>query len=69
VECKSCCSRRILYKGDDLRLTICAYYAWEVALNVGLDLSCCNIYDWKAKREIAGDVNSEKAYITNETSK
>jgi hypothetical protein len=33
----------ILYKGDTLELIIYACYLWEIALNVGLDLTFHNI--------------------------
>jgi hypothetical protein len=37
-----------------------------VALNVGLDVSIDNTYDSKGIREKAEEVNSTKAYITND---
>jgi hypothetical protein len=29
----------VLYKGNDLRLKICAFYLWQMALNIGHDAS------------------------------
>jgi hypothetical protein len=62
VKCKS----SILYNGDCLLFIICVCYSWEMALNVGLDASLDNMQDWKGIREKAGEVNSTKAYITND---
>jgi hypothetical protein len=42
-------------------LAVYAYYTWEMALNVDLDVSCYNKYDWKEKRENAGDDNRRKS--------
>jgi hypothetical protein len=38
------CARKysLLYRGDSLRLTICACYTLEMALNVGPDVSLGN---------------------------
>jgi hypothetical protein len=41
-------------------------YSWEIALNVGLDVSFDNMQDWKGIREKAGEVNSTEVYITND---
>jgi hypothetical protein len=35
--------RRVLYKGDGLRLTISACYLWKMELNAGLDVSFDNM--------------------------
>jgi hypothetical protein len=34
-------------EGDSLRLTVCACYAWEMVLHVGLDVSFGKMQDWK----------------------
>jgi hypothetical protein len=46
-------------------LTICAYYPWERALNVGLDASFDNIKEWKRIREKSREVDSTKNYVAN----
>jgi hypothetical protein len=50
----------ILNKGDDLRLSICACYSWEMALNVGLDVSFDNMYDCKLILERGGKLMVRK---------
>jgi putative salt-induced outer membrane protein YdiY len=55
----------VLYKGYSLQLIICACHSWHMALNAGLDVSFDNMQDWNRIREIAGEVNSKKAYIAN----
>jgi hypothetical protein len=54
-----CVKRSIIYKGDSLRL-----YSWEMELN--LDASFDNTWEWKGIREKAGEVNSTEVYITND---
>jgi hypothetical protein len=54
----------ILYKGDDIRLSTWACYSWEMALNVGLDVSFDNMEEWKGIRNKAVEVNSTETYIT-----
>jgi hypothetical protein len=44
------CEMLCTYKGDSSRCTICACYSWEVALNVGLDVSFSNVEGWKTIR-------------------
>lgn len=58
-----CC---VLYKGNGLRVTISACSSCEMALNVCLYLSSNNTQDRKGIREKSGEVNSTKAYITND---
>jgi hypothetical protein len=43
----------MLYKGNGIQLTICAYCSWETALNAGFDVAFDNIQDWKETREKA----------------
>jgi hypothetical protein len=40
-----------------------------MALNVGLDASFGNVQDWKGIVVKAEEVNSAKAYVTDETSR
>jgi hypothetical protein len=47
----------MLYKSDGVRLHI-ACYSWEIASNIGLNVSFENMCDWKEMREKAGEVNS-----------
>jgi hypothetical protein len=51
---------------DGLRLTIFACHSWEMALSAGLDASFDNMQDRKGTREKAGEVNSTKAYVTDD---
>jgi hypothetical protein len=37
-----------------------------MASSVGLDVSFDNLQDWKGVQEKAGEVNSKKAYVTND---
>jgi hypothetical protein len=46
VKCGIC-----LYHGDVLQLNICAFYLWELTLNVRLEASLDNMQDWKGKHE------------------
>jgi hypothetical protein len=46
----------IMSKGDCLRLTLCACYSWEMAIQVGLDASFDNMWDDTE----ADEVNSTK---------
>jgi hypothetical protein len=51
-------------------INICGCYSWEMALNIGLDVSVDNLWDLKGIREKAGEVNSTRARIKNgETSR
>jgi hypothetical protein len=52
----------ILYKSYGLRLTICKFYSWETALNVGPYVSFDKMYEWKGIREKTGEVNSMDVY-------
>jgi hypothetical protein len=54
------------YKGDSLRLANSAYYSLEMEINVGLDVSFGNILVCKGIQEKAEEVNSTKAYVTND---
>jgi hypothetical protein len=54
-----------LYKGDGLLLPVYTCYPWEMALNIGLDVSFDNISDWNGIPQKAGEVNSTKSCITN----
>jgi hypothetical protein len=56
---------RILLKANDLRLMIYASYLWEMALNVGVDASFCNMHDRKGLREKIGEFPNADASITN----
>jgi hypothetical protein len=47
-------------------VTTFAGYLWEMAVNIGLDMSFDNMWDWKGIREKATEVNSTEAYITND---
>jgi hypothetical protein len=53
----------MLYKGDDLRLTICAYYSWKVTLNVNLGVSFDITENWEGIREKVGEADITKAYV------
>jgi hypothetical protein len=46
----------MLCKGDGLQINIFALYSWEMALNVGLDVSFGNMWDWEGIWENAGNV-------------
>jgi hypothetical protein len=48
-----------------LRLNICGFNLWEMALNIDLDESIDNMYDWKGTRLKAGEVDITKACIRN----
>jgi hypothetical protein len=65
VKGKSVCSSRVLYEGDDLRLADCVCYTWEMALNVGIDVSCCKIQYMTAKGNVRMQETliAEKAYV------
>jgi hypothetical protein len=53
----------ILYQGENLGLTVCACYSWEMALIIGLE-------NWKGIGEKEGEVKSLKACMLNhETSR
>jgi hypothetical protein len=39
-------------------LIICACYSWEITLNLGLEGSYDNMWDWKEIREITGEDNT-----------
>jgi hypothetical protein len=41
-------------------MTISACYSWEMALNVGRDISFDNMWEWKGIRDKAGEVNSTR---------
>jgi hypothetical protein len=56
----------IMYKWDTLRLTICAYYSWKIALNVELDASLDKMKERGRKLEETDEVNSTKSYVTND---
>jgi hypothetical protein len=56
----------ILYKADCLRLNICACYSWEMALNVGLEVSFDNMKDWKGIRQKYKEVYSTKSWTTSD---
>jgi hypothetical protein len=56
----------LLYKGNRLRLTACLCYSWEMALNVGHNISFDSMYYWKEIRKDAGDGNSPQACVTND---
>jgi hypothetical protein len=44
-------------------MIICAYCSWEMALNVGLDVSLDNTQDWKGIRVKAGEADSTSAHV------
>jgi hypothetical protein len=46
----------VVYKMRLLKLTICACYTWDVALNVGLNESFGNKYDSKGIQENVGNL-------------
>jgi hypothetical protein len=56
----------IPHKGDDLRLTICAYYSWEMASDVSLGVSFHNIWYLVGIGEEAEEVRRTKAYVKND---
>jgi hypothetical protein len=39
------------------------YYSWEIALNVGLDVSINRTYEWEVIWEKALEVNRTKVYM------
>jgi hypothetical protein len=51
---------------ENLWSTICGCYSWEIMLSVSLDVLFCNMQDWKGIREKAHEVDSTKAYTTND---
>jgi hypothetical protein len=54
----------IPYKVDALRVTF-FMLIWRMMLNVDLNISFCNMSDWKGIGEKAGEVESTKAYKQN----
>jgi hypothetical protein len=58
----------ILYEGSGSRLTICRCYSWEIALNVGLDVSFKDLQEWKGIREKVWQVNRTKSYVADDES-
>jgi hypothetical protein len=47
-------------------LTICACYSWELVLYISLITSFNNIQDWIGIWEKPGNINTVKAYVTND---
>jgi hypothetical protein len=50
----SSAERTMLHKEDGIRLNICAYYSWEIVLNVGLVAAFRYLQERKGFREKAG---------------
>jgi hypothetical protein len=46
-------------------LTICAYYSWEIALNIGLKALFYSMTEWKRMQEKSRNVNSTKTHVIN----
>jgi hypothetical protein len=59
-------SRPISDEGDGLVFTVCAYYLWEVALNVGIDVLFSHMYVGKGIRDKEGKVSGMKDYVTKD---
>jgi hypothetical protein len=60
-------TREVLYCiNETVWLTMCAYYSWEIALNVGLDVPFNDMEGWNGIWQKAVEVNSTKVYTTNE---
>jgi hypothetical protein len=59
VNCSIYYTKKVVYDW----LFVC--YSWEMALNVGLDVSFDNMLDCRVMREKADEVNNTKACITS----
>jgi hypothetical protein len=55
-----------LLKENDLSLTKCARYLWEMELNVCVDVSSGNTQDCEGIRKETRKVNSTNAYVTTD---
>jgi hypothetical protein len=55
-----CSMYNIIYKGNGLRLAICARYSWEMALNVDLAAYFLNMQDWKGAGRNQGKLLAEQ---------
>jgi hypothetical protein len=60
------CEVMCAIKGDNLWVTVCLCYSWEMALNISLRESFINMLDWKGIQKKEGEVNSINAYMTND---
>lgn len=59
------CSVVCYKKGDGLRIIVCAYYSWETAENVSLDISVGKYVGMAGNTEASREFNCKKTYVTS----